>query len=75
MSVIADIAPHDSVERYTALGVEVLQGYAKLIDPWTVEVALADGATQRLTTRVHHHRHRRGALCAAPAGDRRRWAI
>lgn len=49
--VIADIAPHDSVERYTDLGVEVLQGHAKLIDPWTVEVTLADGTTQRLTTR------------------------
>ncbi len=49
--VIATIAPHDSVERYTELGVEVLQGHAKLIDPWTVEIALAGGGTQRLTTR------------------------
>lgn len=50
--VIAEIEPHDSVDRYTGLGVEVLQGYAKLIDPWTVEIALADGSTQRLTTRA-----------------------
>ena len=50
--VIADIAPHDSVERYTNLGVEVLEGYAKLIDPWTIEVALNDGTTQRLTGRA-----------------------
>ena len=49
--VIAEIEPHDSVERYTGLGVEVLEGYAKLIDPWTVEVVLNDGSTQRLTTR------------------------
>ena len=49
--VIADIAPNDSVERYTDLGVEVLKGYAKLIDPWTVEIALNDGGTQTLTTR------------------------
>ena len=49
--VIAEVEPHDSVERYTGLGVEVLEGYAKLIDPWTVEVALKDGSTQRLTTR------------------------
>jgi pyruvate/2-oxoglutarate dehydrogenase complex dihydrolipoamide dehydrogenase (E3) component/uncharacterized membrane protein YdjX (TVP38/TMEM64 family) len=49
--VIADIAPHDSVDRYIGLGVEVLQGHARLIDPWTVEIALADGQTQRLTTR------------------------
>ncbi len=50
--VIADIAPHDSVERYTDLGVEVLEGYAKLIDPWTVEIAMNDGSTRRLTTRA-----------------------
>ncbi len=50
-SVIADIAPHDSVERYTDLGVEVLQGYARIVDPWTIEITLNDGGTQRLTTR------------------------
>lgn len=36
--VIKDIEPHDSVARYSELGVECLQGDAKLIDPWTVEV-------------------------------------
>ncbi len=50
--VIADIAPHDSVERYTGLGVDVVQGHARLIDPWTVEITAADGATQRLTGRA-----------------------
>lgn len=49
--VIKAIAPHDSVERYTGLGVEVLQGYAKLVNPWTVEIALNGGVTQRLTAR------------------------
>jgi pyruvate/2-oxoglutarate dehydrogenase complex dihydrolipoamide dehydrogenase (E3) component/uncharacterized membrane protein YdjX (TVP38/TMEM64 family) len=49
--VIADVAPHDSVERYTRLGVEVLQGYARIADPWTVEIKLNDGTTQTLTTR------------------------
>ncbi|PKH02672.1 pyridine nucleotide-disulfide oxidoreductase [Psychromonas sp. MB-3u-54] len=49
--VIAAIEPHDSVERYTELGVEVLQGYAKLVDPWTVEISLNDGTRQRLTAR------------------------
>ena len=49
--VIRAIEPHDSVERYTGLGVEVLQGYAKLVNPWTVEIALNDGGTQRLTAR------------------------
>ncbi len=49
--VIAEVEPHDSVERYTGLGVEVLQGYARLVDPWTVEVALNDGDSRRLTAR------------------------
>jgi len=49
--IIAAIEPHDSVERYTGLGVEVLQGYARIIDPWTVDIALNNGGTQRLTTR------------------------
>jgi pyruvate/2-oxoglutarate dehydrogenase complex dihydrolipoamide dehydrogenase (E3) component/uncharacterized membrane protein YdjX (TVP38/TMEM64 family) len=49
--VIKAIEPHDSVERYTGLGVEVLQGYAKLVNPWTVEIALNSGGTQRLTAR------------------------
>lgn len=49
--VIAKIEPHDSVERYSKMGVDVVQGYAKLIDPWTVEIQRNDGDTQRLTAR------------------------
>ncbi len=49
--VIRTIAPHDSVERYTKLGVEVLQGHACIVDPWTVEITLNEGRKQRLTTR------------------------
>ncbi|MES2838992.1 MAG: FAD-dependent oxidoreductase [Pseudomonadota bacterium] len=49
--IVRTIEPHDSVERYTGLGVEVLQGYAKLVNPWTVEIALNDGSKQTLTTR------------------------
>ena len=49
--VVDYIAPHDSVERYTALGVDVVQGYAKITSPWTVEIALSGGGTQTLTTR------------------------
>ncbi len=45
--VIKTVEPHDSVERYTALGVECIQGEARLKDPWTVEV---NGKT--LTTRT-----------------------
>lgn len=51
MDVIKAIEPHDSVERFTGLGVDVVKGYAKIVDPWTVEIALNDGGTQRLTTR------------------------
>jgi pyruvate/2-oxoglutarate dehydrogenase complex dihydrolipoamide dehydrogenase (E3) component/uncharacterized membrane protein YdjX (TVP38/TMEM64 family) len=49
--IIAQIAPHDSVERYTKLGVEVIKGYASFVDPWTVEIALNDGSKQRLSAR------------------------
>jgi len=51
MGAIKAIEPHDSVERYTGLGVDVVKGYARIIDPWTVEIARNDGGTQRLTTR------------------------
>lgn len=50
-AVVGTVAPHDSVERYTELGVEVLQGYARIVDPWTVEVKLNNGTTQRLSAR------------------------
>jgi pyruvate/2-oxoglutarate dehydrogenase complex dihydrolipoamide dehydrogenase (E3) component/uncharacterized membrane protein YdjX (TVP38/TMEM64 family) len=36
--VIDEIEPHDSVERYTKLGVDCLKGNAKIISPWEVEV-------------------------------------
>ena len=50
-AVIAAIEPHDSIARYNSLGVEVLQGYAKIVNPWTVEVAPNGGGKQLLTTR------------------------
>jgi pyruvate/2-oxoglutarate dehydrogenase complex dihydrolipoamide dehydrogenase (E3) component/uncharacterized membrane protein YdjX (TVP38/TMEM64 family) len=49
--IIRAVEPHDSVERYTKLGVEVLQGRARIVDPWTVEVTLSGGESQRITTR------------------------
>jgi len=49
--VIATIAPADSVERYTQLGVDVRLGHARIVDPWTVEITDRDGAAQRLTAR------------------------
>ena len=50
-AVIAQIAPNDSVERYGALGVDVVLGYAKIVNPWTVEISRSDGSKQVLTTR------------------------
>ncbi|MBI4988835.1 MAG: FAD-dependent oxidoreductase [Rhodocyclales bacterium] len=49
-SIVKAVEPHDSVERYTSLGVEVLEGTAKIVSPWAVEVKTAAG-TQTLTTR------------------------
>lgn len=45
--VIKDIEPHDSVERYTSLGVDCIAGEAKIVSPWEVEV---DG--KRLSART-----------------------
>ena len=36
--VVRTVAPHDSVERYTALGVECVQGEARITSPWTVSI-------------------------------------
>ncbi|AJE21527.1 FAD-dependent oxidoreductase [Azotobacter chroococcum] len=36
--VVATVEPHDSVERYTGLGVEVIEGEARITSPWSVEV-------------------------------------
>jgi dihydrolipoamide dehydrogenase len=36
--VVKKVEPHDSVERYTDLGVEVKQAEAKLISPYEIEV-------------------------------------
>jgi pyruvate/2-oxoglutarate dehydrogenase complex dihydrolipoamide dehydrogenase (E3) component/uncharacterized membrane protein YdjX (TVP38/TMEM64 family) len=46
-AIIRHIEPADSVERFTELGVDVRQGYARIVDPWTVEI---DGG-ERITAR------------------------
>ncbi|HSG89663.1 MAG TPA: FAD-dependent oxidoreductase [Pseudomonadales bacterium] len=43
---IAIIEPNDSAERYESLGVKVVKGEARIVNPWTVEV---NGT--RITTR------------------------
>ncbi|MBL0478103.1 FAD-dependent oxidoreductase [Aeromonas veronii] len=36
--VIKKVEPHDSIERYQGLGVECIEGEARLVSPWEVEV-------------------------------------
>ena len=50
--VVQDIAPHDSVERYQGLGVDVQVGTAKILDPWHVQITHEDGRVQVLSTRA-----------------------
>lgn len=45
-NIVKTVAPHDSIERYTELGVDVIIGTAKIISPWAVEI------TNNETTRV-----------------------
>ena len=49
--VVRTVEPHDSVERDSALGVECIEGTAKITSPWSVEIATAQG-TQTLSTRA-----------------------
>jgi pyruvate/2-oxoglutarate dehydrogenase complex dihydrolipoamide dehydrogenase (E3) component/uncharacterized membrane protein YdjX (TVP38/TMEM64 family) len=49
--VIKAVAPHDSFERYSELGVECIAGEAKIITPWSVRVTTA-GGTRTLTARA-----------------------
>ena len=49
--VVKTVEPHDSVERYTGLGVECIEGEARMISPWEIEVRRTDNQTIRLTTR------------------------
>jgi pyruvate/2-oxoglutarate dehydrogenase complex dihydrolipoamide dehydrogenase (E3) component/uncharacterized membrane protein YdjX (TVP38/TMEM64 family) len=47
---IAKIEPHDSVERYTDLGVDCRQGEARFLSPWEVEIRNGD-QVETLTAR------------------------
>lgn len=49
--IIKTVEPHDSVERYRELGVEVVEGSARIVSPWQVEVICHDGTMQTLRTR------------------------
>ncbi len=49
-SIIKKVEPHDSIDRYTQLGVDVIKGEAKIISPWEVQVKTAE-EIKTLTTR------------------------
>jgi pyruvate/2-oxoglutarate dehydrogenase complex dihydrolipoamide dehydrogenase (E3) component len=49
--IVRTVEPHDSVERYTRLGVECIEGEARITSPWTVEVRTASG-TRSLSARA-----------------------
>ena len=49
--VIREVEPHDSIERYSQLGVECLTGTAKIVSPWAIEFTAEDGKKQTLTTK------------------------
>jgi pyruvate/2-oxoglutarate dehydrogenase complex dihydrolipoamide dehydrogenase (E3) component/uncharacterized membrane protein YdjX (TVP38/TMEM64 family) len=48
---IKTIEPNDSPERYRSLGVDVMLGSARFINPWELEVDHDDGRSERLTAR------------------------
>jgi pyruvate/2-oxoglutarate dehydrogenase complex dihydrolipoamide dehydrogenase (E3) component/uncharacterized membrane protein YdjX (TVP38/TMEM64 family) len=49
--VVKTVEPHDSVDRYTGLGVDVVEGSAKIVSPWEVEVTRHGGTIEKMTTR------------------------
>ena len=50
--VVKAVEPHDSVERYQGLGVDVQIGTAKVLDPWHVQITAADGSVKTLSTKT-----------------------
>ncbi|NOQ36022.1 MAG: dihydrolipoyl dehydrogenase, partial [Methylococcaceae bacterium] len=49
-NIVKTVEPHDSIERYTELGVDVVTGTAKIISPWEVEVT-TETDVQTISTR------------------------
>ncbi|SIS81413.1 FAD-dependent oxidoreductase [Neptunomonas antarctica] len=50
-NVIQQIEPHDSIERYTSLGVDVIQGTASIVSPWEVSVTKENGEQHTLSAK------------------------
>lgn len=49
--VIKQVEPHDSVERYTALGVDVKQAGATLVSPYVIELHGGEHEGERITAK------------------------
>ena len=49
--IIRDVEPHDSIERYTGIGVDCVTGSARIVSPWAVEITAADGSKSTMTTK------------------------
>lgn len=50
--VVRTVEPHDSVERYSGLGVECVSGTANIASPWTVDVTTAAGKKTLATKNI-----------------------
>ncbi len=50
-TIIKSVEPHDSVQRYTDLGVEVIEGEATIVSPWEIRVTTT-GESRIITTRA-----------------------
>src|SRR6185295_9203672 len=48
--IVRKIEPHDSAQRYQGLGVDVVQGHAKIVSPWAVEIDEGGGRKRTLST-------------------------
>ncbi len=78
--VVKQVEPHDSVERYSKLGVECVKGTARIVTPWSVEVppvraadpGLAGGAPPHLGHGVGHSQAARAPRGAGRRPDRLR---
>jgi pyruvate/2-oxoglutarate dehydrogenase complex dihydrolipoamide dehydrogenase (E3) component/uncharacterized membrane protein YdjX (TVP38/TMEM64 family) len=49
--VVNEIEPHDSIARYSSMGVDCVTGTAKIVSPWEIEIIREDGSKQKLTTK------------------------
>ena len=49
--IIREVEPHDSIARYTEIGVDCVTGSARIVSPWAVEITAADGSKSTMTTK------------------------